>query len=143
MNEFVVNSVAGQKSIVFPTGMSYTMGTKSIFLFVDGEMLAPTKYEEVTASQITLKDPLQYNQEVCVKWVKYIDEGSNTGVTGKEIVVSTSEPDQKTSGLIWFNPDWNGSMFIWNSLLNKFEEMAFKRDVIEAGVPNNISGGAF
>ena len=139
IGEFSFMSFAGQNSILFPTGKTYAPDTNSVFVFVDGKMLPKTKYTETSPDIIMLNFVLDFGIEVTVKWFNYIDTTQNNPA----VLVSYTEPTNKYNGMIWFNPDWAGSIFIYNEMIQQFQEIAFKRDIVAAGMGTLIQGGGF
>ena len=141
IDEFSSTSFLNQTELVFPTGKSYTPGTNSIFVFVDGKLLSKSRYTETSSNTITLVGfTLSEGLELTVKWFRY---NPTEPATSGSIIASEQEPDQpnKIPGMIWLKPSTKSiKMFTGNS----FEDIATKKDLDSPTVNNDrLYGGDF
>jgi hypothetical protein len=144
IEEFSTTSYQDQTEIVFPTGKSYTQGTNSTFLFIDGKLIGKTKYTEQSSNVLKTNFPLSPDLEITVKWFRYnCSEPASNG----SIIASEQEPDEskKVPGLIWLKPSQK-KISIYTGA--GFEDLATKKQVDDLTVNPNVAndrlmGGTF
>lgn len=144
IDEFTTTSFANQTELVFPSGKSFTPGTKSTFVFVDGKLLPNSKYTETANNVITFGFTLAVGLEIVVRWFRY---NAAEPATAGNIIASEQEPDatKKIPGLIWLKPSTKKiKIFTGDS----FEDIATKSDVDtvenDPNLRNNVlQGGSF
>lgn len=144
IEEFTTTSYLNQTEIVFPTGKTYTCGTNSTFLFVDGKLISKSKYTEDTCNVIKTNFPLAADLEITVKWFKY---NPTEPATNGSIIASEQEPDdsKKIPGMIWLKPSTKTIKMFTGA---GFDDLATKKQVDDLTTNPNIAndklfGGTF
>ena len=125
IDEFSTTSFQNQTELVFPTGKSFTPGTKSVFIFIDGKLLPNSKYSETAMNVITFNFPLADGLEIVARWFRY---NPSEPATSGNIIASEQEPDatKKVPGLLWLKPSTKQIKIFVDG---KFEDLALKSDV--------------